>query len=456
MRRFLWLLVLLALAPPARAEELSPRMRRLVAGLPGPGQLVETVKLGFRMLVAARSPGYHPEEFVFAIPPDLDRHSTDETPFRGRFPELHLNVPLEVVPGSVNYLFVSDQPEKMTDERKRVSPREGGADPGPGATGLYARSPLPGAAPIRALMDHTNATARPLVMWLVWVPQADGAVSVRKRGECADANSVKAGGVAFVEMSRTRFEPRAVLQAGASHPLVRMPLTPGQTGVVHLEFTSTVPGELFAVVTEPRESPPALAELEETPVLHSIVWQEEEERLGQFIDPEKQPTRYQRIRQAFQHARGHFQFPERVGRAEYRAGSWDERRNPLVQAYSLFESIPGVDVTVQGGATTDNRGRYGARIGFELRLAELPPGCREVALLVANRSGPYGGRHWVSNGRVANEVIFAPGLAPGMLGNKQVATLWRGPAREGDTLKIWSEPMANGSVQLWYLVVPIP
>ncbi|GMU57422.1 MAG: hypothetical protein AMXMBFR33_65680 [Candidatus Xenobia bacterium] len=431
----------------------SERLRKLIEGLPAIGQQVESTKLGIRMTVGDHSP--RPGDvYEFAAPSDLDRHQTDLPPLKGRFPDLHLNIPLKVVPGSVNYLFLSDQPEEIRDDRKRVPAKPGGGDPGPGAVGVYARSPLPGAAPIRVLMDHTNGTKRPLVMWLVWVPEKDSFVSVRKRGESKDKNSVKAGGEAFVGFSKTIFEPRAYVHAGASQPLVRMPLTPGVTGVVHLEYTATDKGELFAAVTE-EDQVPTLAELQEMPVLHSIVWEEEIERLDKFIDPEKNPTRFHRIKKAFQHARGHFQFPERVGHASYSVPSWSEKSWP-VQVYSVFESTPGVDVTVDGGATTDNRGKYGARTGFDLELKELPPGCREVALVVINRSSPYGGRHWVSNGRQASEVIYAPGVGSGLLGNKAVSTLWRGPVKRGDRLTMWQEPMANGSVQLWYMVVPIP
>ncbi len=439
----------------AEEEESGPsaRLNQLIQSLPAVGQQVESTKLGIRMLVGDHTAQPTGMDYVFTAPNDLDRHQTDLPPLKGRFPELHLNVPLKVVPGSVNYLFLSDQPEEVRDDRKRDAPRPGMAEPGPGAVGVYARSPLPGKAPIRVMMDHTNGTKRPLTMWLVWVPDEDSAVSVRKRGESKDKNSVKAGGEAFVGLTKPIFEPRVQVAAGGSQPLVKMPLDPGVTGVVQLEFSSTGKGELVACITE-SDAVPSLAELNDMPVLHSIVWNEEIERLDKFIDPVKNPTRFNRIKNAFQHARGHFQYPERVGTAVYDAPSWQDNKWP-VQVYSLFESIPGTDVTVKGGAETDNRGKYGARIGFELTLEDLPPGTREAALVVINRSSPYGGRHWVSNGRQASETVFAPGVGSGMLGNKGVSTLWRGPVREGDRLTMWQEPMANGSVQLWYMVVPI-
>lgn len=438
----------------AAQNAASPRLEKLIEGLPPVGQQVESTRLGIRMLVGDRSPKPEGMDYVFMAPNDLDRHQTDLPPLKGHFPDLHLNIPLKVVPGSVNYLFLSDQPEEIRDDRKRDAAREGLPAPGPGAVGVYARSPLPGKAPVRVMMDHTNGTKRPLVMWLVWVPSKDAAVSVRKRGESKDKNSVKAGGAAFVGLTRPIFEPRQAVAAGDSFALVKMPLEPGVTGVVQIEFSSTEAGELYACVTE-SESVPTVGELNDMPVLHSIVWKEEIERLDKFIDPVKNPTRFNRIKDAFQHARGHFQYPERVAHAAYRAPSWEDGKWP-VQVYSLFESIPGTDVTVRGGAQTDNRGKYGARIGFDLLLEDLPPGTREVALVVINRSSPYGGRHWISNGRLASETVFAPGVGSGMLGNKGVSTLWRGPAREGDRLTMWQEPMANGSVQLWYMVVPIP
>ena len=66
------------------------------------------------------------------------------------------------------------------------------------------------------------------------------------------------------------------------------------------------------------------------------------------------------------------------------------------------------------------------------------------------------GRHWVSDGkRLASEVFHSPNN-PGLLPKLYVSTLWKGKVQVGDQIQMWTEPMANTSVQLWYLLVPIP
>ena len=87
----------------------------------------------------------------------------------------------------------------------------------------------------------------------------------------------------------------------------------------------------------------------------------------------------------------------------------------------------------------------------------MPPGCKEMALLAVNRGDVFGGRHWVSDGRkTAFETYLRPGAAPGVLRKGQACNIWRGPVRAGDTLTMWTEPMANTSVQLMYVLVPVP
>ncbi|HXE73929.1 MAG TPA: hypothetical protein VNO81_14815 [Candidatus Nitrosotenuis sp.] len=460
MRKTL-VLLFLAWALPALANSTSPsvrlraaaestppsaRLRALVAALPPVGQIASFADLGVAIRPDApdpSAPGY-----VFAPPADLDNRSTDAPPFAGRYPGLHLMLPLKVVPGPVHSLFMSDQPEHIDDSLKR---RDGST----GAVGVYARAALPGKAPIRVLVDHTDGTERPLRLLVLWVPDEDGVVTVRRRGEAASKDSVRAGMEAHVGQTRVLVEPRHQVWGGRPWALVDWLLQPGETLVVEDEFVSTVPGQLFCLALEARDPAPAdLAALEALPVMHSIVWGEQAERLKKFIDPEKQPTRYRRILGAFQHARGRFPYPDRMAYALYQVGSWSEEAHP-VQVYSLHEAIPGHDPTVP--AATENRGNYGAYVGLKLRLRQLPPGCREVALVLLNTSGTHGGVYYVTDGwRQGVQTLLGPGSPPGPLRQDQAVTLWRGEVRPGDLLTLWTRPVSNFSVHRWFMLVPIP
>lgn len=441
----------------------SNRLQSLSKALPPVGKNVEMKTLGIQLLATnQKAPKADQDGPVFKLyyPGDLDRRSTDDPAYAGKYPGVHLNVPLKAQPSAVNFLFLSDQPERILDDRKRTpAATPGSSEPGPGATGIYARSPIPGGSTVRVLVDHTNGTKRPLRFDLAWVPRKPGFLTVRKRSLSVHQDSVAAGNRAFSEMAEMVVEPRRSLEADSGIALVSQLLKPEDTLVLHQEYFSSAPGDLAAIVSEVDEGlADQKSKLDLLPVLHSIVWKEEEERLGKFIDKGADPTRWNRIRQSFQHARGHFPSPDRVADVDYSVSSWSESEHPL-QAYSKFESIPGVDVTVKQGdvaAVTDNRGKYGAKVGMRWNLKALPPGCKEMAVLALNRGAVFGGRHRVTDGkRTACEVFHTPGK-PGLLPKGWACTLWRGPVQVGDQIQMWTEPMANTSVQLWYALVPLP
>lgn len=444
----------------ARLMVPSPRLLQLVANLPSVGRITDFSKLGLSLTVTDKlpiTPSQNATSYNFLFPKDLDRKSTDEGALKGKYPGIHLNLPLQVQKSYINYLFISDQPERIKDDRKRYL---NGQDVDPGAIGIYARSPIPTKSTSRVLVDHTNGTSRPLKFSLVWVGQDEGHVTVRKRSQSVHKDSVAAGSNSFAAAGQMTAEPRIAVAPGQGVVLAETMLKPEDTVVLQMEMFSIGQGQLAAVVTEPDAPVPlSVAALDQTPILHSIMWHEEEDRLGKFIDPKADPTRFKRIKNAYQHARGHFQFPDRLATTSYRLSSWDEKESP-VQIFSLFESIPGVDVTVKKGVqptTTDNRGKYGARVGLKLEFDKLPADCKEVALLAINRGDVYGGRHWVSDGRRrAFETYLRPGTAPGVLRKGQACNLWQGPLKSGESLTMWTEPMANTSVHLLYLLVPVP
>ncbi|MBM3461507.1 MAG: hypothetical protein FJX76_05350 [Armatimonadetes bacterium] len=448
----LWpLLILTVLALPASASKgPSDALGRLLRALPGPGQIVDMKTLGITVGSLEKPPAQIEGGFNFRTPADLDRRSTDSGELKGKFPGLHLNVPLHVVPDDVSFLFLSDQPEEIRDDRLRE-------DQTRGATGVYARSSLPGKAPVRLMLDHTDGADRPLTLWLLWVPRQDGVVMVRKRGLFSHKDSVHAARRAFEQNLETPVEPRVGVRAGAPHPLFQIAMKPHETAVAQMEFVSTVPGELVSVVTEASAPMPAgLAEIDALPVLHSIVWKEEAERLKKFIDPALLPRRYKRIMEAYQHARGHFHYPDRMATVTYNVPRWSAHP---VRAYTLYESVPGWDQTIRDPKKrrTDNRGKYGAVVGMRVKIQALPPGCDRMALIVLNPYNTFGGRHLVTNVKdAANEVLFLPGGRHGLLPKEKAAVLWLGNVKKGDVITMTTEPMANISVYLWYLLLPIP
>ncbi len=435
------LLLTLLLGTPisATADDTPPRLRALLERLPAVGAIVHTADLGVSVGSVEKPPPEIPGGYNFRISADLDRRQLDAG-------DLHLNQPLHVTPSDTSFLFMSDQPEALKDDRLR----EDGTH---GATGTLARADLPARGKVRVLIDHTDDTRRPLRYMLVFVPQQDGSLAVLRRGMSQHADSVQAGMEAFSAALGPALEPRVPVMAGQPCMLVNERLLPTQTLVGQMEFVATVPGQLYSVALEADapvpDSPAALAAL---PVLHSVVWREEEGRLGKFIDPKLNPTRYARILDSYQHSRGAFHFPDRMGSVTYDHDEWAD----AVQAYSLFESIPGTDATM-AQPNTDNRGKYGAVTGLDIGFARLPPGCKEVAVVMVNTGATWGGESYVTDlQRQACDLFFLPKTAPGVLHSGEATTVWRGPLQPGRHLRLWSMPMANLSVSLWYLVVPVP
>lgn len=472
VRRGASVLALLAvlLSGPAQADDTERALRRLVTRLPAYGRIVDFTDLGITVGTLENPPPPVKDGFNFLFPANIDRASTTDPPYRGRFPQLFLNQPLHAEGGDISYLFMSDQPEEAREDRVRE-------DGTKGATGVYARAPIPRAAPIRVLLDHTNGTSRPLHLLLLFLPRDTGTLHVGPRGQAVHLDSVRAGHEAFLSVRQVLPSERTALTRDKAVPIVDLVLAPRQTGVVHLRMSATVPGVLAALLIDADAPVPrTLTDLDRLPTLHSIVWREEAGRLSRFIDPNLQPTRYRRILDSFQHARGVFAHPDRVARVRYDAAGWQARDVP-VRAYSIFESIPGVDPTPgtrdprdpsAAIAAVDNRGKYGGVEELRIRIGRLPTGCHRVAVLVLNPNPTYGGRHYVTDGRRhARETWFLPRFAsPPRLGpisdalplleRGKAALLWTGEVAPGDDLRLWTEPMANTSVYLWYLVVPLP
>lgn len=469
---FLVCLILGALPAASWSTPAPAALTRVIDHLPAPGQQVDISALGITIGSMEHPPPPIAGGYNFRTPANIDRDSTTSPPYRGRFPGLYLNQPLETEPASVGALFISDQPEEIKDDRLRE-------DGSRGATGVYARAAVPTARSVRILVDHTNGTARRLRLGLGFIPACGGTLATTSQGVAVNLDSVRAGRVAFERSRAVLPIPRREVSANGVTWLLDLTLPPKETAVAHLVVSSTVAGELVVCVAETDGSLPARkAEIDCLPTLHSIVWREEARRLEKFLDPRTQPARFTRILDSFQHARGLFPSPDRVARVTYDAPGWSDADEPL-RVYSLFESIPGFDPTPGTRdprnpnatiATVDNRGKYGGVEELRVNLRRLPPGCRRMALLVLNPNGTFGGRHYVTNGRTdQRETWFLQGGASQRAGGAspvgdvqpllekgRAALLWRGEVRAGDVIRMWTEPMANTSVYLWYLLVPLP
>ncbi|MHB2016845.1 MAG: hypothetical protein ACYCW6_07885 [Candidatus Xenobia bacterium] len=431
-----WWPILASVLMLAQAATPPARLSNLVAKLPEPNHFVKMADLGITACAPSPSPG----SYNFCPPLDLDVRRYDAA-------GMHLNLPLHVVPDPVNHLFMSDQPERVEDTLKR----ENGTT---GATGIYATSHLPGAAPIRVLMDHTNGTKRPLHLWLVWVPDADGVLMIGRLGWAQNEDSVWAGTRSFEKTSDLPLLPRTALQKGVGVALLSTELKPEETAVVEDTFTSTVPGRLVSLVTEADAPPPLTpAVIDGYPVMHSIIWREQANRLEKYVNPKTQPRRYEHIVNQPQHSRGDFHFPDRMAYAVYDAPDWDESKTPLVQIYTIYESVPGQDQ----GTATENRGKYGSVVGVRWKIQRLPPGCNHMAVLALNPGNTFGGRTDVTDEvRLGVESLWVEHGTPGLMHKGDAATLWRGPIQAGQDLVLQTEPMGNISVALWYALVPIP
>lgn len=101
----------------------SPRLETLSKNLPAVGKNVKVETLGIQ-LVPTNQPAPKADQaatgYKIYYPTDLDRRSTDDAAYAGKYPGVHLNLPLKTQPSYINYLFLSDQPERILDDRKRT------------------------------------------------------------------------------------------------------------------------------------------------------------------------------------------------------------------------------------------------------------------------------------------------------------------------------------------------
>jgi hypothetical protein len=419
----------------ARARELAGRV-----GLEGTVQPASAWGLRVTTSPASASPGL----YEIVLPSDLDTDCTDAPPHAGRLPGLHLNLPLQTQPAHVRQAFLSDQPEEMRDERKRE-------DGTTGTTGRYACARLQPEGTSRLLIDHTNGTKRPLRLVCAWIPDKPASLAVLRRGEAQHADSVRAGRQAFERALVPALEARHETVPEQPFLVVDTSIAPGATYVGHLEIAPTAAGRLMTAVVElPAGRNPSVRDLEQLPVLHNIVWREELARLAKFISPQQQPRRYARIASTHQHARGLFRAPDRRAWGTLRACT----KEPL-QAWSLYESVPGIDECPPlPPQPTHNRGRYGTVSQLDLRVVGPEPEAHRYALLALNRGSAFGGRHHVSDHKQhALEILNLPRPGSQLLPADAVETLWLGELKRGDTLTLWTEPMANVGVYLWYLLL---
>lgn len=449
-----------------RSTEIQSNiLKQIIQNVPNEGQVKPVSEFPFATKGEyGKSPSpYARDKFLLAPPRNLDRQATDEKPLLGTYPWLHLNRPFTRTLGSTKFLFLSDQPEHIVSNLPRI-------ETSPGNKGILNWSPVPKQSLTRVLMDHINDSDEDLRMVLAWVADGDGSLSVHSP-VTSSSHPVGAGQNVFLEHVAYAIEARRAVKAGEAVYLVDMPLLDQKTSVATLEFSSTTSGQLFsALLGEGDPLPKSVDDFSKLPIFHSEKWSENEDKLRKLVPPGSQPARYQRLLNSFIHSRGLFPSPDRQAVATYRAAGWREGDFPI-QVYSTIDFSPGTDMTSGAPIPTENRGNYGAMTSLRVKIEALPPSTKEVAVLVFNRGSPYGGRFLVTDGKtkttetlyrlIMNSSRQVRGNASILvtadrLNTFDIGTLWRAPIRAGDEISIWTEPIINSSVSIWYLIVPLP
>lgn len=417
-----------------------------------PGDVVELSELFIRLDYAEEHTWKESGFYYLLHPRDLDIKETDSEPYSGDFPYLHLNLPLLPENSPTACSILSDQPESIKDDNEYLE------DTGSGTDGLYGKATAPGGKRIRFLADHYNQSTK--TKWLkVYMTSAEDTMAyIHKKGSSVAENSIVAGSIADQISHQVNLSDMRTITAGTPALLGEWgPIHPEDTAVVLYEMTPARDVTIWSVITdEDALTSPSIEDLERLPKLKSCRWREREEKLRSYVNPQRFPSRYARVLDCFIHARGLFQFPDRFCRSSY-----DYAKNPYwIQAYSPFEHIEGIDeLTADGTAVeTENRGNYGGYIRMNIKLRSLPEGTGKVAVVALNTADSLGGMFKTTINRTTGTffVFNKMSLSNEIITQRKAAILWKGDVKPGDALDIQFFSLANTSVRLWYLVIPIP
>jgi len=447
-------MLLLLSASPARGEDVPAKYPRLFAAFSAlePGVIVNLADLAIRLDYAEENCYREPGSYYLLYPRDLDVQATDSGPYAKKYPNLHLNLPLVPEKSPTTYLVMSDQPESIREDNEYLG------NGGKGTDGLYGRATSPGGKRMRYLADHFNQSAATKWLKVYMTSPCDTTVNVHKKGGSVAENSVVAGSIADQLSHQVNLADIREVRAGTPSLLCSWgPIAPGATGVVLYEMTPNSDVTYWTVITDGEKlNAPALEELESLPKLRSLKWKDREEKLRAYVKADRFPSRFARVLDSYIHARGLFPFPDRVCTSKYDF----ERSRRWIHAYSTFEYIDGLDGLTADGAPvkTNNRGNYGGYIRLNVRIQSLPAGMNKAAVIAINTSDTLGGMFKTTlNRKKGTSFVFnRTSLSNEVIGQKKAVLLWKDAVQKGDDLDIQFFSLANTSVRLWYLVIPLP
>ncbi|MBI2251824.1 MAG: hypothetical protein HYU63_03580 [Armatimonadetes bacterium] len=418
------------------------------------GEIINLKKLNLEINYLEKIKEKNPEIYYLEIPQDLDIKNTELPPYSSLFPYLHLNLPFEDDKSPTQYLIISDQPESIDENNYYL-----GIDK-TGANGIYAQSFIPAQKRIRMLIDHQNLTDKNKEIRIYLTSfEEDNTIYIHKKGWKAASNSLVSGSLAEQISRETILADKRSLSPNLPLLLEKWDaLKPKETLVSWYEFTCSKDTLLQTIVVDEGELiNPNFEILKNLPKLKSLRWRDKEEKLKKLVNKIEFPSRYNRVLNNFIHARGIFHNPDKAAYSTY-----DYQKNPYwVQVYSSFEYIEGKDELTENDipVDTNNRGNYGAYIRTHIDIKSLPVNINKIAILAVCTADKLGGLFHTAINRTSGELlVFAKpdnDFPYNLITLNNAALIWRGKIAKGDFVDINFFSLANTSVRIFYLIIPI-
>lgn len=417
-----------------------------------PGGLVDLDELGIKIEFTEDHKTNAPGNYYLLYPRDLDIKRTDAWPYINDYPALHLNLPLKLENSPTSFLVMSDQPESIQEENRYLGSDSCGTD------GVYGKTTAPAGRRIRYLADHYNPSQKTKWIKIFMTSQKDTILYIHKSGASIAQNSVISGSIAEQISRKVNISDIRTIPANTPTLLAEYgPVKPEDTLVAWYEMTFKEDTIIRTIITDKDKLvSPSEADLDALPKLKSLKWKDREEKLKTIVNSSQFPSRYNRVMESFIHARGLFPYPDRFCTSEY-----DYKKNPQwIQAYSAFEYIEGVDeLTLDGKPVkTNNRGNYGSYVRMNVKIKSLPKNTKQMAVLAVCNADKLGGMLSVNiNGKKGYNFVYnKTDSTSNLVTLKKGALLWKGPVVKGDNLNIQFFSLANTSVRVWYLLIPMP
>lgn len=436
---YILLILIFLLGSGAHAENsIFLKYPKLFDGLKSlkPGDIVKLKNIGIAIETTENHKGKAAGIYYILYPRDIDIKSTHKQPYNKIYPYLHLNLPLLPDSSPTSFLVISDQPESIIED------------------GLYAKSTVPAGKRVRFLIDHFNKSRQTKWVKVFLTAAEDSVLMIHKKGSSIEDNSVAAGTVADKISHQISLADHRDLQENIPYLLEQFgPVKPGETLVAWYEMTPGKDMCIRTVVTDKDKlTAPGEEDFASLPKLKSLKWSDNEERLKELVDSLLYPSRYYRVLDSFIHARGIFPYPDRYCKAVY-----DYIKNPAwVQVYSAFEYIEGLDELTadDNPVQTNNRGNYGSYVRMNIAFKSLPWGVDKVAVIAVNNSDSMGGMFKTTLDNTTGTFFIFDKTSDIIRADKGVL-LWKGRVKKGETIDIEFFALANTSVRIWYLIIPV-